>query len=303
MQKTGESNVETAQLSQNSNSTTESQPIQRVQSFSEESNDNTPLNEEKKCIVILCAVEDEWLNAEEVFGIQEVRSQTDLLRKYGFRYKHCKHNEQDIYIVRIQQTGMAPAASIAASAILAFRPKLIAMTGVCGGREDKTELGDIVVTTQTFDYEAGKIEKDKKRDRPKPKSISEDFRIAIAEINASIKELLPCIPSTKTQNTVGLRLKIHLGEMASGSSVVCNKDKINELTEKHDDVRGVDMEAYGVAYAADRMHTTWLVIKGIQDFGDGNKNKTEKFYRQCSAYASALLLQTYIDDEEFQEYL
>lgn len=301
MQKSGESNAEATPLSHNSNPSIETSSIQRIQSFSEESNVNATSEGEKKSVVIICAVDDEWTNAEEVFNINHKSRKKDKQGLYGFRYTHNDCDDYDIYIVRIQRAGLVPAAAITASAILAFNPQLVAMTGICAGRSDKTQLGDIVVATQTFDYEAGKIEDKVRRDRPKPEAISEDLRIALEEINSEFGNLIDEIPSDKTQNTTDLRIKIHLGEMASGSSVVCNKKEIEKLTQKHDDIRGVDMEAYGVAYAAMRLHTTWIVIKGIQDFGDGEKSENEKSYRQCAAYASALLLQKYLEKQDFRD--
>lgn len=298
MQKSEEDHAYDCNISENNNYKASSPAPQHDISFSDAINDN---REEKKSIVIICAVDDEWTNAEEVFDINHKSSKKDKQRTHGFRYTHNNCEGYDIYIVRIQRAGLVSAASITAAAILAFNPQLVAMTGICAGRSDKTKLGDIVVATQTFDYEAGKIEDNGRRDRPKPQAISEDLRIALEEINSDLGNLLEAIPSDKTQNTTGLRIKIHLGEMASGSSVLCNKEEIEKLTQKHDDIRGVDMEAYGVAYAAMRLHKTWIVIKGIQDFGDREKSETEKNYRQCAAYASALLLQKYLKEQDFRD--
>ena len=52
--------------------------------------------------------------------------------------------------------GMASAASLTTRAILAMRPKLVAMTGICAGRTQKTSLGDIIIADQVYDYTAGK---------------------------------------------------------------------------------------------------------------------------------------------------
>ena len=92
------------------------------------------------------------------------------------------------------------------------------------------------------------------------------------------------------KNIPGNGSTIFLKAMGSGSSVVDDNKTILEAAKNQDDLYGIDMEAYGVALAAKIFHVPWLIIKGIQDYGDGEKNTTEQEARDYAAFASAAVI-------------
>ena len=49
------------------------------------------------------------------------------------------------------------AASLATRSILCFSPNLVVMTGICAGRQQKTDIGDILLASSVYDYTAGKV--------------------------------------------------------------------------------------------------------------------------------------------------
>lgn len=255
--------------------------------------------ERRDCVVIICALPEELSNAEEAFKIQKNSSKRDKEKEYGFRYSQGVYQKFDIFLIRAPGKGMVAAATITASAVAAFHPKLVAMTGICAGRFGKTKLGDLIIAKQTFDYEAGKIEKEQRRFRPDPVQLSKGIKTAIEYMHFPKQELLNRIPHTKKGQAEGLELNIHFKHLASGSSVLCNPKVFEDLTQLQDEVYGVDMEAFGIAYAADYLNTEWIVIKGIQDYANEEKSKVEDKYRECAAYSSALLLQCLLDSEDF----
>lgn len=52
--------------------------------------------------------------------------------------------------------GMAASASIATKLVLKFEPSILAMTGICAGVKEKTNLGDVVIGSPTWDWGSGK---------------------------------------------------------------------------------------------------------------------------------------------------
>ena len=64
-----------------------------------------------------------------------------------------------------------PASAVLASKIIAqFRPRFLAMVGICAGRHGKVGLGDVIVADPCWDWGSGKIDSvgDRPRFRPAP---------------------------------------------------------------------------------------------------------------------------------------
>jgi CheY-like chemotaxis protein len=53
--------------------------------------------------------------------------------------------------------GMAASSVLSSKIIQQFRPKYIAMVGICAGQRKKTRIGDIIVVDPTWDWGSGKI--------------------------------------------------------------------------------------------------------------------------------------------------
>ncbi len=66
---------------------------------------------------------------------------------------------RDLHIVAAVQNdmGMVPAAILATKTVRAWRPKLVAMVGICAGVRGRVNLGDIIIGKQVFDYGSGKL--------------------------------------------------------------------------------------------------------------------------------------------------
>lgn len=52
--------------------------------------------------------------------------------------------------------GMAASSSLSTKLILKFQPKILAMTGICAGVRSKTNLGDVIIASPTWDWGSGK---------------------------------------------------------------------------------------------------------------------------------------------------
>ena len=79
---------------------------------------------------------------------------------------------------------------------------------------------------------------------------------------------------------------VDMGSMASGTAVVANADALMAIHSQSFDTRGMDMEAYGVAYAAGEAvepRPYAIIAKSICDFADGRKDDK---YQKFAAYTS-----------------
>ncbi len=81
---------------------------------------------------------------------------------------------------------------------------------------------------------------------------------------------------------------VHIGHMASGSTVVASQEVLNkQVRSQFPHTAGLDMESYAVMYAAanaTRPRPGALVIKSVSDYADGEKSDD---YQKFAAYTSA----------------
>ena len=224
----------------------------------------------------------------------------DHITNYAFTFQQFTLGGLNIAAVTQVSMGMASATSLVTRAILAFRPKLVAMSGICAGRKGKVKIGDLIVADQTYDYTAGKsyVEKFMPKFMPRPMplpvdSILKDF-VVNSIIGHSNIDKLARQPSSMW--TPSQPINIYLKSLASGTSVVDDDKTIVEASSIQDNLYGIDMEAYGVALAASSLGTRWIVVKGVQDFADGNKSSSEVDGRTFAAFASAILTGKIIAD-------
>ena len=96
-------------------------------------------------------------------------------------------------------------------------------------------------------------------------------------------------------------IDIRCGLIGSGTSVIDDPKKMEEIIRDQDNLVAIDMEAYALALAAEELDTKWIVIKSVQDFADGDKSSSESGVRSFAAYSSAKLFQLIV--KELFEYL
>ena len=94
------------------------------------------------------------------------------------------------------------------------------------------------------------------------------------------------------KNELGIDAVVHIGSIISGSSLLDNVvEKRNIFKRFYNEPIGYEMEGYAlVLVCTDReVHTgEWLIVKGISDWGDGNKNSQNTVKNQQLAAGNAV---------------
>jgi nucleoside phosphorylase len=184
--------------------------------------------------------------------------------------------------------------------LLEFRPRFVAMTGICAGDREKVKLGDIVVAEYAYHYEEGKI---------------------IAEPDGSLHHLPGMQTAASTSQVIHylhgfegwkeplremMRHKLNrqlrakdeprcvIAPMASGMAVR-QDNPFPWLKKKYNrNTTALDMEAasfYRTLRAVSHIHG--LVVKGVCDYADMTKNDA---YHDYAARASAVYLLYFIQE-------
>ncbi len=174
-----------------------------------------------------------------------------------------------------------------------FQPRFAAMTGICAGNRAKVQLGDLVVAEYAYHYDEGKMREGLSGQiahQPEMKTVHptnlvvqcikgfDGWKTAVRERFPQTARLPDC----------------YIAPMASGMAVRVD-NPFPHLTEYYNrKTLAVDMEA-ATFYLALRgfpfMHG--LVVKGICDYADGQKND---HYHDFAARASAIYILHFISE-------
>lgn len=244
-------------------------------------------------VVLIFALPEERTAAFKAFDITD-----DYQEEYNldgrFYYQKFKYKSYNIISVNQSKMGTTMAASLATRSIMCFSPTLVVMTGICAGRPQKTNIGDILLASSIYDYTAGKVIESGKLVRPDAIQCDNDIlniytqKIANkddTEINRILNE------KWNSEKRPTEYSKVHVKALGSGSSVIANGKIIQDAVKTQDDLYGIDMEGYGIAVAASQLKIPFFIAKGIQDFGDTDKENTEVTdrTREFGCFSSAVL--------------
>lgn len=219
-------------------------------------------------VLWLTTVEVETDAVKETYDWRPYRVNNDV-SLYSITEQECAGKEIKIVHVQLPEMGMASAASITAKGIFHFNPKYILMTGIAAGLDESLKPGDVMISSNVWNYDSGKYEEciDEKGDKktiwkPDGKTISLQF-----DLVEKIK-LFAGIEKKKVESKVGL--------FACGSAVVASQSKVQADVKAHfRKTIAIDMESYGVLLAAQISMTPEIpaiIIKGVSDKGDMNKD-------------------------------
>jgi nucleoside phosphorylase len=163
-------------------------------------------------------------------------------------------------------------------AISIFKPKITLMIGIAFGvNEIEQNIGDVLVSECISPYNFKKVQDGidtlRTNDAPASKLLLNRFK------NAFGWEFL-------LNNNI--KAKIITGPILSGEELINDINRRNELVKAKPTAKGGEMEGIGLHSAADGK-CEWILIKGICDFADGNKDSNKEL-NQVTAIRSALSL-------------
>lgn len=185
--------------------------------------------------------------------------------------------------------GNGQAAVVAERVINWAHPAAVVFVGVAGALKNDMALGDVVAATRVMDYQGGKDTTIGFNARPEAWAGAHRLlQIAqYVEANASWVKFLPSDSSHPAPN-------VHFKPIASGDQV---KDTNNSplaalLKSMYNDAAAIEMEAAGVARAAQHVGVELLVIRGISDHSNGTKTSSDDggWQLRAARHAAALAL-------------
>ncbi len=220
------------------------------------------------------------------------------------KYDHSRYfsgtfssDDRRISVIAVAAPKMGmPAAAVAASKLIqSFRPRLLAMSGICAGVKGKVEIGDILIADPCFDWGSGKWVREtpeselKFRPAPYPWRLDEGLRGIVKRLDS--EEWLKALYRDFDGKQVADRPpKVLVEAMASGASVLQAASLMDDVKDQHKNLVGVEMETYAVFTAAEyaaEPRPKCISIKSVCDFGNEDKKDGAHLY---AAYTSAQFL-------------
>ncbi|TPI26811.1 response regulator [Mesorhizobium sp. B3-2-1] len=221
---------------------------------------------------------------------QQVSVPHDPTRYFKGKFRSGKR-EIDVVLVAATKMGLVNSAIVATRLIENFRPKYLAMCGICAGVREKTGLGDILVADPCWDWGSGKVTTGKNgaamfAAAPYPWRLNPDLRKVAKDISSDatwLEELYLGWHEGRPEN----KPKVLIEAVASGASVLQRKAAMDAIKLQHKNLIGVEMEIYAVLSAAELASAPRpiaVAAKSVCDFGEEDKDgKAQRF----AAYTSA----------------
>lgn len=249
-------------------------------------------------IAIICALENPEFKAIKALSTNWVNIKKDNTSLSFYEtFFEFEQKKLKVIAVSIDKMGMVPTAVLATQTIEMFRPRYLTMTGIAAGIKGEVELGDILVFNPSWDSGSGKLKVDESGEElfeidPKQETIDGDIILNIKNLSCDTQFLNKLREDWKYSKIINV-LSVHTGPVASGAAVIANENVSDAIKLQSRKLLGIEMEAYGLIYAA--KHATKpkpepLVIKSVCDFADKDKNNG---FQEYAAYTSANFLYEY----------
>lgn len=173
------------------------------------------------------------------------------------------------YSVFLRETGSRnnEVALAAERAIRHYQPAVIILTGIAGGVKD-AGIGDVVVGTQAYGYEAGKSMDEGFSSRPNVLPYSQE----LIELARSVERA----GRWHQRLSSGASPRVFFGPIASGDQVVAStRAEVYRVIKAHyNDTLALEMESIGFARAlASYPRIRAINIRGVSDLLDGKNAK------------------------------
>lgn len=198
-----------------------------------------------------------------------------------------------IALVTLPRMGIVTSSIYTTKAITILKPKLIIMPGICAGIKGKVNLGDIIIADPCWEWQVGKIDDVKFR--------HETYQISISGFSKGLIQSYPHEKLTSHWTTCILKRpehapSLHIGALASGSSVISSEEKVTEISEQHRKLLGLEMEIFGVYSACDLgwPKPYFLAAKSVCDFGDNQKH--DDYQDFCAMLSAAFVFEILYDN-------
>ncbi len=147
----------------------------------------------------------------------------------------------------LPRMGLVDASIITSRVLSNFEPKVVFMSGICGGAKD-TKMGQLLVSEFCWEYQSGKWYADGFQNTPYQAGLPERDKATIKNFFSTNSDFVQNIEFKLCDLTRPPKLAPPcIAIFASGSSVIASEEKMKSVEAQHRKVKGIDMEIYGLS--------------------------------------------------------
>ena len=178
-------------------------------------------------------------------------------------------------IITAPRMGLVSSAVISTQAIERFKPKLICMSGICGGIEGKSNIYDIVIPEICHQHDAGKWTENGFESEMYSVQLDHNLRSRIDAVithptfNDLIKKDVTLQKDEFPEGQNSLTFNIVLAPASSGSAVVADKAQVDLIKNPQRKLSAFEMETFAV-YESARLSASkpqYFSAKAVVDNG------------------------------------
>ena len=197
-------------------------------------------------------------------------------------------------VILLPQMGLVNAAVIAGLCIDRFKPRVVGMSGICGGFKSRAKLGQLIVSSMAYEYQSGKWASDGFLHEPYQVP-TDHITLTNLKVLLSNHELITELEEGFRGTRPGEAHPPEIGIFTSGSAVIADNKFMKQIQAIHRKVTALDMEIFSIHRAAELSphKPPCICAKTIVDLCDSSKN--DKIH-QYGSYISAKFLVKAITD-------
>lgn len=205
------------------------------------------------------------------------------LREAGFSFGHPRStNGLDAISVefdghtgaaiKLNRMGLVECATTTARAIETFRPRVVAMSGICAGFDGEVSVGDLVVPSICWEYQTGKLTDDGFKMEPYSVDLHQQVEACVSTMIAEDEKASFIKSNMPVQEIIDGRVR--LAPVTSGSAVVASSEAMEKIGVQHRKVAALEMELFALyrACATSSHSPLFYGVKSVVDLGDASKN-------------------------------
>ena len=203
----------------------------------------------------------------------------------------CRLGTYDVFTITAKEMGASSAQNLANSAFNELDPGLLIAVGIAfGAGRDGQTIGDLLIASHVQGYDVARVEPD----------LTITFRQGtLPASGALVHKFVDRKTHGRPHQWAGAWPSIHIGTLLSGSKLIDNIDYRNSLLLAWPTAIGGEMEAIGLASAAedDPFKREWTIVKGICDWASGKNTPDKDLYQKVAAWNAALCVRAMFDLE------
>ncbi|MER3318939.1 MAG: hypothetical protein RIB79_11670 [Allomuricauda sp.] len=265
-----------------------------------------------KCdIVILSSTQKEFDSLISIIQEPSIIKLANDSTIYYKGYISGKNSNYSVVVPVPTDMGIATAAIVTTKCISVFSPSYIFMIGIAAGIKSFCKVGDVIIADKAINYnEVVEIENPDETVRLKymqntisvPSHLKS--RLYLFLKSDKIKE----VSNHNALIKLGRESTFHFGMIVTGSGLIRNNQRISQLTKDYHNIKGLDMETYGMYKAVEQSlksnQPEFISIKSVSDFGDSKKHseiESSEDRSNLALFTSIKTIELFIKSEYFEK--